>query len=122
MDNISDALSNQGAQFTTVSEAIAQYQKDIESLQPTARTTHESLASIYEEFEESVKRGDINNDVSRRQMQELIGEVVSLDEARDWVGTHSGFFQMADEDNLTKDLTSAWSALRSQYNAMTEEE
>ena len=66
LDNISASLSNQRGELQSVSGAIAQYQQDLAGLNPTARSTHESLSGIFDEFEEAVTRGDISNDVVRR--------------------------------------------------------
>ena len=55
-------------------------------------------------------------------MDLLIGKVVSLDEARQWVKDNKGLFLTGtDEDNVGQDLTGALNTLHSKYNQLSED-
>lgn len=75
------------------------------------------MAAIYDEFAQAVQAGSINSEYTRNQMEFLTGrDDMSLAEARQWIDSYKGFYQVSDEDNLTKDVTSAWESLQAIYN------
>ena len=81
------------------------------------------MVSIYDEFAEAVNKGQINTEKAREQMQLLIGDVVSLEEAKQWVDDNEGLFLTGtDEEAIGQDLTGVFNTLRSQYNQLAEEE
>lgn len=122
LNEISEAVGHQAGEFQSVAASIQEYQAGLANLEPTARSTHESLAAIYEETAEAVERGDINNERIQYNLEYLTGQEMGLDEARKWISQNKGLFTVADEDNLIGDFTDMWATLRSRYNALSEEQ
>ena len=81
LDAISNSLSKQTDSLNTVSDALANYETSMEGITDHVQD-HESMVSIYDDFAESVNKGQINTEEARKQMELLIGKVVSLQEAK----------------------------------------
>ena len=73
LNEISEAVGHQAGEFQSVAASIQEYQAGLANLEPTARSTHESLAAIYEETAEAVERGDINNERVQYNLEYLTG-------------------------------------------------
>ncbi len=105
LDAISNSLSKQTDSLNTVSDALANYETSMEGITDHVQD-HESMVSIYDDFAESVNKGQINTEEARNQMELLIGKVVSLQEAKQWVKDNEALFLTGtDEDNVGQDLT-----------------
>ena len=121
LDQVTDAVDDQAISFYTVSDAISDYNAAVDGLVDGA-DTHESMVDIYDEFAESVNKGQINTETAREQMELLIGEIVSLEEAKKWVEENEGLFLTGlDEDAIGQDLTGTFNTLRSKYDQLSEE-
>lgn len=78
------------------------------------------MVSIYDDFAESVNKGQINTEEARNQMELLIGKIVSLQEAKQWVKDNEGLFLTGtDEDNVGQDLTGTFNTLHKKYNELS---
>lgn len=56
-------------------------------------------------------------------MELLIGDIVSLEEAKQWVADNEGLFLTGtDEDLIGQDLTGIFNTLESKYNKLSEAE
>lgn len=91
LDAISKSLETQSDSLQTVSGALQDYETAMEGITDHVQD-HESMVSIYDDFAEAVNKGQINTEEARNQMDLLIGKVVSLDEARQWVKDNEGLF------------------------------
>ena len=91
LDAISKSLETQSDSLQTVSGALQDYETAMEGITDHVQD-HESMVSIYDDFAEAVNKGQINTEEARNQMDLLIGKVVSLDEARQWVKNNEGLF------------------------------
>lgn len=121
LDAISKSLETQSDSLQTVSGALQDYETAMEGITDHVQD-HESMVSIYDDFAEAVNKGQINTEEARNQMDLLIGKVVSLDEARQWVKDNKGLFLTGtDEDNVGQDLTGALNTLHSKYNQLSED-
>lgn len=119
LDAISNSLSKQTDSLNTVSDALANYETSMEGITDHVQD-HESMVSIYDDFAESVNKGQINTEEARKQMELLIGKVVSLKEAKQWVKDNEGFFLTGtDEDNVGQDLTGTFNTLHKKYNELS---
>lgn len=121
LDQVTNAVDDQAISFYTVSDAISDYNAAVDGLVDGA-DTHESMVDIYDEFAESVNKGQINTETAREQMELLIGKIVSLEEAKKWVEENEGLFLTGlDEDAIGQDLTGTFNTLRSKYDQLSEE-
>lgn len=119
LDAISNSLSKQTDSLNTVSDALANYETSMEGITDHVQD-HESMVSIYDDFAESVNKGQINTEEARNQMELLIGKVVSLKEAKQWVKDNEGLFLTGtDEDNVGQDLTGTLNTLHKKYNELS---
>lgn len=119
LDAISNSLSKQTDSLNTVSDALANYETSMEGITDHVQD-HESMVSIYDDFAESVNKGQINTEEARNQMELLIGKVVSLQEAKQWVKDNEGLFLTGtDEDNVGQDLTGTLNTLHKKYNELS---
>lgn len=119
LDQVTEAISHQSQEMNTVSDALAQYTKDTENLVDGV-DTHENIVTIYDEFAESVNKGQINTETARKQMELLIGDIVSLKEAKKWVKENEGLFLTGtDEEKVGQDLTGIFNTLHKKYNEMS---
>lgn len=119
LDAISNSLSKQTDSLNTVSDALANYETSMEGITDHVQD-HESMVSIYDDFAESVNKGQINTEEARNQMELLIGKVVSLQEAKQWVKDNEGLFLTGtDEDNVGQDLTGTFNTLHKKYNELS---
>lgn len=119
LDAISNSLSKQTDSLNTVSDALANYETSMEGITDHVQD-HESMVSIYDDFAESVNKGQINTEEARKQMELLIGKVVSLKEAKQWVKDNEGLFLTGtDEDNVGQDLTGTFNTLHKKYNELS---
>lgn len=119
LDAISNSLSKQTDSLNTVSDALANYETSMEGITDHVQD-HESMVSIYDDFAESVNKGQINTEEARNQMELLIGKVVSLKEAKQWVKDNEGLFLTGtDEDNVGQDLTGTFNTLHKKYNELS---
>ena len=122
LDQVSNALEEQAGSFHTVSKAISDYEAAVDGLVDGA-DTHESMVEIYDEFAASVNKGQINTETAREQMELLIGDIVSLEEAKQWVADNEGLFLTGtDEDLVGQDLTGILNTLESKYNQFSDAE
>lgn len=122
LDQVTNAVDDQAISFYTVSDAISDYNAAVDGLVDGA-DTHESMVDIYDEFAESVNKGQINTETAREQMELLIGKVVSLEEAKKWVSENQGLFLTGlDEDAIGQDLTGIFNTLESKYNQLSDEQ
>lgn len=122
LDQISDALEEQTGSFYTVSQAISDYEAAVEGLVDGV-DTHESMVKIYDEFAASVNKGQINTETAREQMELLIGDIVSLEEAKQWVADNEGLFLTGSDDDLIgQDLTGILNTLENKYNQLSDAE
>ena len=122
LDRVSQSIEDQIGSFETVQGAISEYQAAVQGLVDGA-DTHESMVSIYDQFAQSVNKGQINTEEAREQMQLLIGDVVSLEEAKQWVAENEGLFLTGtDEEKIGQDLTGIFNTLHSKYNQMNEDQ
>lgn len=119
LDAISHSLSKQTDSLNTVSDALSNYETSMEGITDHVQD-HESMVSIYDDFAESVNKGQINTEEARKQMELLIGKVVSLKEAKQWVKDNEGLFLTGtDEDNVGQDLTGTFNTLHKKYNELS---
>ena len=119
LDAISNSLSKQTDSLNTVSDALANYETSMEGITDHVQD-HESMVSIYDDFAESVNKGQINTEEARNQMELLIGKVVSLKEAKQWIKDNEGLFLTGtDEDNVGQDLTGTFNTLHKKYNELS---
>ena len=119
LDAISNSLSKQTDSLNTVSDALANYETSMEGITDHVQD-HESMVSVYDDFAESVNKGQINTEEARNQMELLIGKVVSLKEAKQWVKDNEGLFLTGtDEDNVGQDLTGTFNTLHKKYNELS---
>lgn len=119
LDAISNSLSKQTDSLNTVSDALANYETSMEGITDHVQD-HESMVSIYDDFAESVNKGQINTEEARNQMELLIGKVVSLKEAKQWIKDNEGLFLTGtDEDNVGQDLTGTLNTLHKKYNELS---
>lgn len=119
LDAISNSLSKQTDSLNTVSDALSNYETSMEGITDHVQD-HESMVSIYDDFAESVNKGQINTEEARKQMELLIGKVVSLKEAKQWVKDNEGLFLTGtDEDNVGQDLTGTFNTLHKKYNELS---
>ena len=119
LDAISNSLSKQTDSLNTVSDALSNYETSMEGITDHVQD-HESMVSIYDDFAESVNKGQINTEEARNQMELLIGKVVSLQEAKQWVKDNEGLFLTGtDEDNVGQDLTGTLNTLHKKYNELS---
>lgn len=119
LDAISNSLSKQTDSLNTVSDALANYETSMEGITDHVQD-HESMVSIYDDFAESVNKGQINTEEARKQMELLIGKVVSLKEAKQWIKDNEGLFLTGtDEDNVGQDLTGTLNTLHKKYNELS---
>ena len=119
LDAISNSLSKQTDSLNTVSDALSNYETSMEGITDHVQD-HESMVSIYDDFAESVNKGQINTEEARNQMELLIGKVVSLKEAKQWVKDNEGLFLTGtDEDNVGQDLTGTFNTLHKKYNELS---
>lgn len=119
LDAISNSLSKQTDSLNTVSDALSNYETSMEGITDHVQD-HESMVSIYDDFAESVNKGQINTEEARNQMELLIGKVVSLKEAKQWVKDNEGLFLTGtDEDNVGQDLTGTLNTLHKKYNELS---
>lgn len=119
LDAISNSLSKQTDSLNTVSDALANYETSMDGITDHVQD-HESMVSIYDDFAESVNKGQINTEEARKQMELLIGKVVSLKEAKQWVKDNEGLFLTGtDEDNVGQDLTGTFNTLHKKYNELS---
>lgn len=119
LDAISNSLSKQTDSLNTVSDALANYETSMEGITDHVQD-HESMVSIYDDFAESVNKGQINTEEARNQMELLIGKVVSLQEAKQWIKDNEGLFLTGtDEDNVGQDLTGTLNTLHKKYNELS---
>lgn len=119
LDAISKSLDTQAESLNTVSGALTEYETSMEGVTDHVQD-HESMVSIYDDFAESVNKGQINTEEARNQMELLIGKVVSLKEAKQWVKDNEGLFLTGtDEDNVGQDLTGTFNTLHKKYNELS---
>lgn len=119
LDAISNSLSKQTDSLNTVSDALSNYETSMEGITDHVQD-HESMVSIYDDFAESVNKGQINTEEARNQMELLIGKVVSLKEAKQWIKDNEGLFLTGtDEDNVGQDLTGTLNTLHKKYNELS---
>lgn len=119
LDAISKSLDTQAESLNTVSGALTEYETSMEGVTDHVQD-HESMVSIYDDFAESVNKGQINTEEARNQMELLIGKVVSLQEAKQWVKDNEGLFLTGtDEDNVGQDLTGTFNTLHKKYNELS---
>lgn len=119
LDAISKSLDTQAESLNTVSGALTEYETSMEGVTDHVQD-HESMVSIYDDFAESVNKGQINTEEARNQMELLIGKVVSLKEAKQWVKDNEGLFLTGtDEDNVGQDLTGTLNTLHKKYNELS---
>ena len=119
LDAISKSLDTQAESLNTVSGALSDYEASMEGVTDHVQD-HESMVSIYDDFAESVNKGQINTEEARNQMELLIGKVVSLKEAKQWVKDNEGLFLTGtDEDNVGQDLTGTLNTLHKKYNELS---
>lgn len=119
LDAISQALDTQSNSLHTVSEALSDYETSMEGITDHVQD-HESMVSIYNDFAESVNKGQINTEEARNQMELLIGKVVSLQEAKQWIEDNKGLFLTGtDENNIGQDLTGTFNTLHQKYNELS---
>ena len=119
LDAISKSLDTQAESMNTVSGALTEYETSMEGVTDHVQD-HESMVSIYDDFAESVNKGQINTEEARNQMELLIGKVVSLKEAKQWVKDNEGLFLTGtDEDNVGQDLTGTLNTLHKKYNELS---
>ena len=119
LDAISNSLSKQTDSLNTVSDALANYETSMDGITDHVQD-HESMVSIYDDFAESVNKGQINTEEARNQMELLIGKVVSLKEAKQWIKDNEGLFLTGtDEDNVGQDLTGTLNTLHKKYNELS---
>ena len=119
LDAISNSLSKQTDSLNTVSDALSNYETSMEGITDHVQD-HESMVSIYDDFAESVNKGQINTEEARNQMELLIGKVVSLKEAKQWIKDNEGLFLTGtDEDNVGQDLTGTFNTLHKKYNELS---
>lgn len=119
LDAISNSLSKQTDSLNTVSDALANYETSMDGIADHVQD-HESMVSIYDDFAESVNKGQINTEEARNQMELLIGKVVSLKEAKQWIKDNEGLFLTGtDEDNVGQDLTGTLNTLHKKYNELS---
>lgn len=118
LDAISKSLDTQAESLNTVSGALTEYETSMEGVTDHVQD-HESMVSIYDDFAESVNKGQINTEEARNQMELLIGKVVSLKEAKQWIKDNEGLFLTGtDEDNVGQDLTGTLNTLHKKYNEL----
>ena len=119
LDAISKSLDTQAESLNTVSGALTEYETSMEGVTDHVQD-HESMVSIYDDFAEAVNKGQINTEEARNQMELLIGKVVSLKEAKQWVKDNEGLFLTGtDEDNVGQDLTGTLNTLHKKYNDLS---
>lgn len=89
----------------------------------TESDVHEYYVGIYNEFAQNAQIGRLNTNDGREQMKLLIGEIVSLEKAREWVEDYGGFFVSgAAPDHLSEDLMPAFKTLKTHYDNLSAED
>lgn len=84
---------------------------------------HEYYVGIYNEFAQNVRIGRINTNDGREQMLLLVGEFISLKEARQWIEDYKGFFVTgAAPSHLGEELMPGFETLQRQYNSLSAED
>lgn len=122
LDEFNKKLQAQSGAVRTVAQDLTDYQNALEKSTDNVKT-HEDMVSIYDEFAKSVKKGQINTDTARAQMELLIGKVVDLKEAKKWISENQGFFLTGkDEDKVGQDLTGGFNTLHKKYNALSKDQ
>lgn len=122
LDEFNKKLQAQSGAVRTVAQDLTDYQTALEKSTDNVKT-HEDMVSIYDEFAKSVKKGQINTDTARAQMELLIGKVVDLKEAKKWISENQGFFLTGkDEDKVGQDLTGGFNTLHKKYNALSKDQ
>lgn len=122
LDEFNKKLQAQSGAVRTVAQDLTDYKTALEKSTDNVET-HENMVSIYDEFAKSVKKGQINTDTARAQMELLIGKVVDLKEAKKWISENQGFFLTGkDEDKVGQDLTGGFNTLHKKYNALSKDQ
>lgn len=120
LDEFSKIFDDQATAIETAQNALGDYQAAVKDMM-TEADTHESFVEVFDEFAESAKRGQLNTEKARKQMELLIGKVVDLETARKWVKENEGLFLTgADEELGNQELPAIYETLHKKYNAMTD--
>lgn len=120
LDEFSTIFEDQVTAVEAAKDALGSYQSAVEDMM-TEADTHESFVEIFDEFSEAAKRGQLNTEKAREQMKLLIGDVVDLDTARQWVNENKGLFLTGTDEELgAQELPAIYDTLRKKYDAMTE--
>ena len=122
LDKLASVFEDQVTAAEAAQDALTDYQTTAENL-ITAADTHEGFVEIFDDFADSVKRGRINTEEARNQMELLIGRVVDLKTARSWIKENEGLFLTGEDEELgSQELPAIYDTLHEKYKALNEEQ
>ena len=120
LDEFNKKMQSQSDALRTVSQDLTDYSQKMEANAVNGAETHESMVEVYDSLSKAVKKGQINTEDARTQMELLIGKVVDLKEAKKWIKENQGFFLTGnDEKKVGQDLTGGFNTLHKKYNALS---
>lgn len=120
LDEFNKRMQGQSEALRTVSQDLTDYNQKMAANAVNGAETHESMVEVYDSLSKAVKKGQINTEDARTQMELLIGKVVDLKEAKKWMKENQGFFLTGnDEKKVGQDLTGGFNTLHKKYNALS---
>lgn len=120
LDEFNKRMQKQSDALRTVSQDLTDYSQKMAANAVNGAETHESMVEVYDSLSKAVKKGQINTEDARTQMELLIGKVVDLKEAKKWMKENQGFFLTGnDEKKVGQDLTGGFNTLHKKYNALS---
>ena len=120
LDEFNKRMQGQSEALRTVSQDLTDYNQKMAANAVNGAETHESMVEVYDSLSKAVKKGQINTEDARTQMELLIGKVVDLKEAKKWIKENQGFFLTGnDEKKVGQDLTGGFNTLHKKYNALS---
>lgn len=120
LDEFNKKMQSQSDALRTVSQDLTDYSQKMAANAVNGAETHESMVEVYDSLSKAVKKGQINTEDARTQMELLIGKVVDLKEAKKWIKESQGFFLTGnDEKKVGQDLTGGFNTLHKKYNALS---
>ena len=120
LDEFNKRMQGQSEALRTVSQDLTDYNQRMAANAVNGAETHESMVEVYDSLSKAVKKGQINTEDARTQMELLIGKVVDLKEAKKWIKENQGFFLTGnDEKKVGQDLTGGFNTLHKKYNALS---
>ena len=120
LDEFNKKMQSQSDALRTVSQDLTDYSQKMAANAVNGAETHESIVEVYDSLSKAVKKGQINTEDARTQMELLIGKVVDLKEAKKWIKENQGFFLTGnDEKKVGQDLTGGFNTLHKKYNALS---